>query len=140
MGIAYRADRSLGCTVSVWDGNISANDIQQHLIHLAGNGEWPPGQLHLTDLTTVGDVTVPDPELVELLYEGTDLAEELKVTVLVRPDSVHEPDLRFASAAHEIRATTFTDIRDACAYLGISTVDAQAIIQDLRTTLAEPQT
>jgi hypothetical protein len=135
MGIAYRADRSLGCTTSVWDGDVSTEDVQQHLIRLAGDPEWPPGQLHLTDLTTIGDVSIPDPELLALLYEGTNLSEELKVAVVVRADFVDSADLRFASAAQEMSATTFTDLALACTYLGLSETEVRATIEDLREQL-----
>jgi hypothetical protein len=135
MGIVYRADRSVGCTTSVWDGSIGPEDVQQHLIRLAEDREWPPGRLHLTDLTTIQDATIPDPELLDLLYEGTNLSEELKVAVVVRSEFLRRPDLRFASAAHEISATTFTDLDLACAYLGIDAAGARATIKDLREEL-----
>jgi len=135
MGIAYRADRLLGCTTSIWDGDIDAEDVQQHLITLAGDPDWPPGRLHLTDLTTVGDVTVPDPDLLALLYEGTNLSEELQVAVVVRSDFPPEPGPRFASATSQMSATTFTDVAGACAHLGVDAAVVQATIEDLREEL-----
>jgi hypothetical protein len=136
MGIAYRADPALGCTTSVWDGSISAEDVRQHVVLLAGDGEWPPGQLHLTDLTTITDATIPDPELLALLYEGTNLSEELRVAVVVRSDFLPSPVLRFASATREMIATTFTDLAKACAHLGTSEAEVRATIEDLREELA----
>jgi hypothetical protein len=135
MGIAYRADRPLGCTISVWDGSISPADVQEHLIAIAGDRDWPPGPLHLTDLTTIVEATIPDAQLVDLLYEGTNLAEELKVAVVVRADFPSTRDLRFASAAREMRATTFADFTSACAYLGVDAASVQATVEDLRTEL-----
>ena len=97
MAIAYRADRELGCTISVWDGVVTGADVRQHLVRLAGDRDWPPrGNLHLSDLTTVTKATVPDPELLELLYEGTNVATDLKVAVVVRPEPEFTCDLTFA--------------------------------------------
>ena len=135
MGIAYRADRSLGCTVSVWDGTVTAADVRHHLIRLAGDNDWPPGRLHLTDLTTITKATVPDPELVDLLYEGTNAAEKLKVAVVVRSDPRFAPELRYANAAEELAAITFVDLAVACAYLGVSQDAIQATISELRQEL-----
>ena len=62
MSIRYRADRALGCTIAIWDGDITADDARQHLVRLAGDPDWPPGALHLADLTTIGNIIVPDAE------------------------------------------------------------------------------
>ena len=140
MGIAYRTDRSLGCTTSVWDGTIVAGDVRDHLVALAGDRDWPPGHLHLTDLTTIANATIPDPELLDLLYEGTNLVEELRVAVVVRSEFLLRPGLRFASASAEIRATSFTDVDLASAHLGIDASTARATIDELRHELQQQRT
>ena len=122
--------------MSVWDADVGAEDVQQHLIALAGDHDWPAGPLHLSDLTTIGTVSVPDPELVALLYEGTNLSEELKVAVVVRPDVSEHPDTRLASAAREMRASIFTDLGAACEHLGVDTASISATIAQLRAELA----
>jgi hypothetical protein len=135
VGIAYRAVRSLGCTVSVWDGTITAEDVRRHLIRLAGDNNWPPGRLHLTDLTTITKATVPEPELLDLLYEGTNVAQDLKVAVVVRPEPRFTADLRYASAAEELSAITFDDFALACAYLGVRPGAIQETLSALRQEL-----
>ena len=135
MGIAYRVDPSSGCTTSVWDGNIGPGDVQQHLLLLAADRGWPPGPLHLTDLTTITRADIPDPELLDLLYEGTNLAEELKVAVVVHPEFLRSSGPQFTTAASEMRAMTFTDLDPACAHLGIDAAAARATISDLREAL-----
>ena len=137
MGIVYRTDRTLGCTTSVWDGSIDAHDVQQHLFRLAEDHSWPPGPLHLTDLTTMTRATIPNPELLDLLYEGTNLAEELKVAVVVRSEFLRRPALRFKSATREIGAKTFADLDLACAYLGIGAAWARTTLEDLREELQQ---
>ena len=135
MGIAYRVDPSTGCTTSVWDGNIGPGDVQQHLLLLAADRGWPPGPLHLTDLTTITRADIPDPELLDLLYEGTNLAEELKVAVVVHPEFLRSSGPQFTTAASAMRAMTFTDLDPACAHLGIDAAAARVAISDLREEL-----
>jgi len=81
MAIAHRAVRSHSCTFEVWDGNIDEEEVRAHLLRLAEDPDWPPGTLNLVDLSTVGDISIPDPELVALLREGTLLETELKTDV-----------------------------------------------------------
>ena len=66
---------AIGCTIAVWDGNLTSEDMQQQMLRLASDPEWPPGPRQLVDGTTLGTVILPDPELLELLYEGTKLSE-----------------------------------------------------------------
>ena len=135
MGIAYKADRSLDCTISVWDGRITAEDVRQHLGCLASDSEWPAGRLHLTDLRSITTATVPDPELLDLLYEGTNLAETLKVAVVVRAEPPFRSDLRYETATESLGAATFSDLALACAYLGLDEGAAGETIAELRHQL-----
>src|SRR5262245_16111173 len=59
MGIAYRIDRALGFTLVVWHGDVTAQDAKDHLVELAADRQWPPGRLLLTDISSVGRVTLP---------------------------------------------------------------------------------
>jgi hypothetical protein len=135
MAIAYRADRSHACTVSVWDGDVTADDVRHHLARLAVDEDWPAGPAHLTDLTTIKTADVPDPELLALLYEGTTLAEDLKIAVVVRAEPRFEPALRYETATAKLAATTFDDLGTACRYLGVSAPAMQATIAELRQQL-----
>jgi tellurite resistance protein len=40
VGIAYRHDRATGLSVSVWDGEVSAEQRQRHMARLASDPEW----------------------------------------------------------------------------------------------------
>lgn len=140
MGIAYRADRLHGCTVSVWDGDVTAEDVRRHLGFLAADKEWPAGRAHLTDLTTMTSADVPDPELLGLLYEGTTLAEDLRIAVVVRGEPSFETMRRYEIATDKLAATTFDDLAPACAYLGVSVSAVQAMLAELRTELAPTET
>src|SRR5690242_3933493 len=120
MGIVFRADPSLRCTVSVWDGDIVEDDVREHIVRLAADPDWPPGPLHLTDMTTIGSATIPDRDLLALLYEGTSLPDELKVAVIVRPEAIEQFGLKFETATQEMRAATFVDFYDACQHLAVN--------------------
>ncbi len=118
MAIAHEAVRSQGCTFEVWHGDIDDNEVRAHLLRLAEDPNWPPGALNLVDLSTVGNISVPDPELVALLREGTVLETELK-TALIVSEYVDATAPRYEEAARATGVTTFGDLRSASAYLGI---------------------
>ncbi len=132
MPIRYRADRALGCTIAVWNGDITGEDALQHVFRLAEDGNWPPGSLHLADLTTVATVSIPDPELVDLLFEGTTLAADIRIAVIVRPDFVSTVDTRYDTSMGTMNAATFTDLTAACDYLRLDSRDVAAVIEALR--------
>jgi hypothetical protein len=136
MPITYRADKELGCTVAVWDGDLTSEDMHSQLIRLASDTDWPPGPRHLIDGTTLATVIVPDPELVELLYEGTNLMGKTRIALLVRPDFFDAPRPVYDVANDEFDATTFTDLESACEYLGLSTSAVRSVIAELREQLA----
>jgi hypothetical protein len=84
MGIVYRIDPALDCTIVVRDGVITADDHVQHLLRLAADPDWPPAR-HLTDLTTVGEVTAPDPKLMDALVEGSPMRDDIAKVIIMRP-------------------------------------------------------
>ena len=131
MGIAYRIDTALGCTIEVWDGDISDFEQASHILRLAADTEWPPGPRHLTDLTTVAAVTLPDPTLVEALIEGTNVKDRVEKVIVVRPDFPLE-SLDDIGAARGGTPTPFTNLDDACAHLNLSTASVRATINELR--------
>src|SRR5262245_34257175 len=127
MPVNYRADRTIACTIAVWDGDLTSEDMQQQLIRLANDPDWPPGPRHLLDLTTLGTVIIPDPELLELLYEGTDLVQQMRIAIVVRPDFLDdETRTRFDIARDAFDAATFTGLDSACAYLGVTASTVRA--------------
>jgi hypothetical protein len=135
--IVHEADKELGCTIAVWDGDLASEDMQQQLIRLASDPDWPPGPHHLVDATTLGTVVVPDPELVELLYEGTNLVHEMRIAIVVRPDFLDAAPPRFDTASKAFDAAPFTDLDSACGYLGLSVPAIQSVLDQLREQLPE---
>jgi hypothetical protein len=137
MPIVYRADKALGCTIAVWDGDLTSEDMQQQMIDLANDPEWPPGPSHLVDSTTLGTVIIPDPGLLELVYEGTNLVRQIRIAVVARPEFFDETSTQFRIATDAFNAETFTDVESACEYLALSTTAVESIIDQLRQQLSE---
>ena len=106
-------------------------------MRIAEDPDWPPGRLHLTDLSTVGTAAIPDTQLVELLYEGTNLGEELKLAVVVRDEFAAGGDVRFASGLKQLEGAVFANLNAACEYLGVDTQTVREITGELRTELDE---
>jgi hypothetical protein len=92
------------------------------------------GLLHLADLTTVETISIPDPDLVELLIEGTTLAADMRIAAIVRPDFVSAADARYDTSMGTMNAATFLDVDAACAYLGLDSGKVVALIETLRRT------
>jgi hypothetical protein len=134
MPIVYGVDTALGCTIAIWDGDLTSEDMHQQLMRLANDPAWPPGPHHLVDATSLGTVIIPDPELLELLYEGTNLVKEMRIAIVLPPDSI-DAATRYESTAGAFDAARFTDLASACAYLGLNARAVQAFVDRLRQTL-----
>jgi hypothetical protein len=128
MPITSRFDEALGCTIAVWQGDVTIRDTDRQLMHLSSDANWPP-ETHLIDGTAIETLILPDPELVELLFEGTNVLR----AAVVRPDLLDDA-LREYTAGVEF--TTFTDRAAACAYLGLDSAAVEAVIEDLRQEIA----
>lgn len=135
MGIAHKAIANYECTFEVWDGDIDEAEVRAHLVRIAEDPEWPPGALVLADLSTMGDVTVPDPELVAILREGTVLETELRTALVVPPALMATDAPNFDEAARATGVATFTDARSASHHLGIPPEITRLVLGRLRQSL-----
>jgi hypothetical protein len=134
VGIVYGIDRELDCTIVVWDGDITGDDHVRHLLRLAADPDWPPAR-HLTDLTTVGEVTLPDPLLVDALVEGSPMRDEIAKVILVRPGFLGEHWLQDSGASVTGVPEVCTDVAAACAYLGVDPVVVRSRLDGLRSPI-----
>ena len=132
MGISHISVHGHRCTFEVWDGDIDEGEVRAHLFRLAEDGDWPPGVFNLVDLTTVGTISIPDPELVAVLREGTVLENELRTALVVRPEFVGPNGPRYDEAADATGVTVFTDLGSACEHLGVPLDAAVSIMESLR--------
>jgi hypothetical protein len=132
MGIVHTAMASHSCTFEVWDGDIDEAEVEEHLFRLAEDADWPPGLLNLVDLSTVGTISIPDPELVALLREGTILENELKTALVVRSEFINANAPQYNEAARATGVTAFTDIPSASEHLGIPLHASLSVMERLR--------
>jgi hypothetical protein len=135
MPIVYRADRNLGCTIVVWDGDLTTRDMQRQLRQLSADPDWPAGPRHLVDATTIGTVTMPEPDLLELLYHGTNVVREMRIAAVVRPGFADDAGVPYKTASHEFHIAPFTDVGAASEYLSLDSTAVRAMIDDLRRQL-----
>ena len=133
MGISHIAVVEHGCTFEVWDGEIDEQEVRAHLVRLAADTHWPPGVLNLVDLSTVGNISVPDPELVSLLREGTVLESELRTALVVRSEFLGENAPAYDDSARATGVTAFTDLSSASEHLAIPVDVSLHFMQLLRS-------
>jgi hypothetical protein len=138
MGIAHKLVPELGLTVVVWHGEVTAEDSVNHLVRLAEEPHWPPGLLHLTDMRTVTSVTLPDPELLGLLFEGSHWRDEdLDKVVIVAAELLRGTTVEDAAAELGMSADVFGDVGSACARLGIDPIPIARMVDGLRSEIDE---
>lgn len=136
MGIAHKLVPELGLTVVVWHGDVTADDSVNHLVRLAEEQHWPPGLLHLTDMRTVKTVTLPDPELLELLFDGSHWRDEDLVKVVIVPaEMLRGTTVEDAAAGLGMNADVFGDVANACARLGIDPIPIARMVDALRAEI-----
>ena len=133
MAIGYRLDILRGLTLVVWDGDVTDDEVTAYLSRLAENVEWPPGPLHLTDITTAGHVAVPDPELVaELVADNRDTA---RLAILARDTQPVTRHLAGPGTPPGTSVAVFHDLAAACDWLGIDDTAARATLDAIRHDL-----
>ena len=135
VGIAERIDRDLGLTIVVWHGPVTPQETVDHLVRLGGNRYWPAGERSLTDMRTATRISLPDPELVDILIEDTDLRYVRNKVVLLTPRLFAHARIPDAAADLGMDATPFTDLDVACDYLDVDRTRVARIIDDLRAEI-----
>ena len=137
MGIGYRIDPDLGLTVVVWDGRVTAEDCRRHLMTLAKDTRWPPGPRQITDVTSLRDFALPDPELVDILVEGLDVLGDLKLVVVVTPGDLYPKSEAHLKAIREPVTMIFTDLDRASKYLSVDEAAVRAMVDEVREQLRD---
>ena len=136
MAIEYRLDRALGLTLVVWDGVVTGHEAEEQVRRLRADPDWPPGRLHLLDLTSVSSVpTVGETRLVEMLAE---MAEMRQIRFAVIAGDAFVEATRFQEAASAVGVThiiVFNELSTACAWLGIDFDATRTALHALRNGL-----
>jgi hypothetical protein len=136
VAIAYRADRSRGIGVSVWDGDVTANEVIGYFARLSSDPEWPPGNLDIADVTTLAHLVLPERDLHDLLLEGSDVDETMQRVMVVGETTDGERERETLVSQWGVNVTTCPDLESACARLGVDVNDVRAIVDELRDELA----
>jgi len=133
VGIAYALDRMRGLTIALWDGSVSWDEELAYVEQLSGDPEWPPGPLHLSDLTTADELAEPDPELLIKLA----VAEVPPVLAAIIGPARARRTQEFARMAQAIGTTAVVceDVAGACAWLGIDVAPTRATLEAMRAKL-----
>jgi hypothetical protein len=134
VAIVHRAVASLHCTFEVWDGDVDEDEVRAHILRIADDPDWPPGPLNLVDLSTVGVISIPDPQLVALLREGTILETDPR-TALVVPELLAAHPSEYDESAAATGVSTFTDLASASQHLGIALEASTRHLDQLRRSL-----
>jgi hypothetical protein len=140
MGIAFRCDKELGLSVSVWDGEVSVEDRRSHIAALAADPDWGTTGLLLTDLTGVSAAMRPSAK--EVLEAAAEFSEKLAEQVrnakwAMVANETFVLAQRFGTYLEEEvrRLIVFNDLETACTWLGIETTAARVVIEELRGEL-----
>jgi len=139
VGIRHDIDETLGLTVVVWDGDISEQEAVDHLVRIAQDPRWPPGRRHLADIRTLGRAEMPPRELLEELIAGTDVRRAVERVVVARPTRIGSGNIPLTAASLGMTTTPFSDLDEACAYLGVEPQIIRGMIDSIRAELAESQ-
>jgi len=138
VAIAYRLDHALGLTLVVWDGVVTGYDAEEQARRLRADPDWPPGSLHVLDVTSVSSVpTVADTKLVEMLAE---MAETRQIRFAVIASDAFAEATRFQEAASAVgvsRVIVFNELSTACTWLGVDLTATRAALSALRNELRE---
>ena len=130
MAITYRSDAALGLTASVWDGSVTGREARNHLLRLAADRDWPPGPLQLSDLTTLREVDISEEELVDLMHEGANLYNDIRIVLVLRPEMLYPP-----KTLRNVATMLFTDLDRASRFLEVDEATVRTMVDEARKEL-----
>jgi hypothetical protein len=137
VGIGYRLDTAQGLTLVVWDDDVTADESTSYVMRLSADFDWPPGLLHLTDLTTAGEVVAPDRDLLGELVAGHD---PFRMAIIAPAASGVASRFEHAAASIGSNAVMFDGLRAACAWLGIDDAATRVTLDAIRHDLQQGRT
>ena len=139
MGIAYRCNPDLGCTLIVWDAEVTPEQWSDQVDRIIDDPAFPPGPLVLADLSTAGGAPLITTDVVEkMAYRWRTYAADLrKMRWAIIPNGAWDKARHFELELEgsNIRSMVFNEPWGACAWLGLDTDDAREILNDLRAEL-----
>jgi hypothetical protein len=140
MGIAYRLDRTMGLTLTVFDGKITGDEWRAVVTEIFANPEWPPGRLNLTDLRTADALGLTAADRGKILEMNTAQAHKLVGMKSAAVSGAHFEAAREFEREDQtsgMRLIPFDDLGPACAWLGLDLQSVRTMINELRDGLRE---
>jgi hypothetical protein len=138
MPIAYRCDPRHGIIVSVWDGDVTFDELRDLIRRQLADPDWPGGRLGLTDARTARGVSaITDDEICEIAAMYRTQQAKISGVRYARVGQGTQGVLKFQKAMGPSGPATlvFDDLDDACEWLGIDVADVQPMLDDLREEL-----
>lgn len=136
MGIAFRSDEPKGVSVAVWVGEVTRQNVVEHLAALRALDDWGAGGRILTDLTGLTPGLRPTHEQLLEITEGfaRQLAERTREARWAMVASgTFEDAAEFGRRLQDGRnLTVFFDLPSACIWLGVDLDDIRVVIDQLR--------
>jgi len=87
----------------------------------------------------LGRAEMPPRELLEELIAGTDVRRAVERVVVARPTRIGSGNIPLTAASLGMTTTPFSDLDEACAYLGVEPQIIRGMIDSIRADLAEHQ-
>jgi hypothetical protein len=140
MGIAYRLEKQLGLMTTVWDGEVTADDWQEHLQQTFDDPDWPSVTRNLTDLRSADLSGITDAHRVEsvAMYGPHNQHVQGKKSAVVAGGNFDRArEFESHNEPPGLRMIVFNDLFNACTWLGIDTSAATDTLEALRGELRD---
>ncbi len=135
MPIHYRIDKAKGITYVVWVDKNTLEDWNASVAQQIADPDWPGGDLYLSDLraTVIDEKQIQEaaPRMAQRMAPR--LSVNLQVAFLAPSHFEVADTFQQAVSKHVRKCMVFTNLEAACAWLGIDTNEADAILRDMRS-------
>jgi hypothetical protein len=135
VSISYRLDHQRGLTCGVWDGLVTGNDFLAHVKRITADPAWPPGNLHLTDLSTaIVDATIDDGVMKAAadLFGTHPKVAGLRIAVVAGGAFEKAGIFERHIARYRPFMFVFNSLNPACSWLGLDAKEIGPILDDVR--------
>jgi hypothetical protein len=138
MGIAYRLDRGLGLTLTMFDGAVSGEEWIRRVQELFADPAWPPGRLNLTDLRTADSSAITAADRQAIYEINQEHAKQLVGMKSAAIAGVHFDETREFERGNRpsgLRLIAFDDVGPACTWLGVDAAVVAPMLTEMREQL-----
>jgi hypothetical protein len=140
MGIAFRLDRGLGLTLTLFDGVITGEEWIEQVSGLFADPAWPPGRLALTDLRTADSQLLTNADRQAIFEINQAHAKQLvgmKSAAIAGMHFDETRDFERGNRPSGLRLIAFDDVGPACAWLGLDPAVVAPMLTEMRDQLRD---